>query len=116
LAVNAFLSCPGSFPSAKTATKGQGSYVGAGLLLWQGNNSFVRFLRDATGESGCRLHVSVEVFKDGMGGYFLGDKEPPNEPTTLRVERRSWKYRFAYSSDGVAWEEIGVGSSKIVVR
>ncbi|HEV3146633.1 MAG TPA: TIGR03067 domain-containing protein, partial [Gemmataceae bacterium] len=95
---------PFNRPKPNTAATGKNSYVGAGLVLWQDSNNFVRFFRAANGESGM-LVASVEVFKDGKAVAW-GDEEIPDEATHLRIERHGDRCRFLYGPDGQKWTEI----------
>lgn len=85
------------------------SYHGAGLLLWQNEESYVR-LESATygGSSGPRY----ALFERRAGGQVVGGIDPArfridDEPTSLRLERRGSELRaFARQGDD-EWREVG---------
>ena len=87
----------------------QQGYHGAGLLLWQNEESYVR-LESATygGSSGPRY----ALFERRAGGLLVGGLDPAlfridDEPTSFRLERRGSELRaFARQGDG-EWREVG---------
>jgi regulation of enolase protein 1 (concanavalin A-like superfamily) len=102
-------------PQAKTSTNKAGnSLVAAGLLVWQDEKNFVRFLQAAMGETGA-LGGSLEVYRDGkfIGG---GSTATDDKATHLKLSRKGNAFSFAVSADGKDWSEIkgeGVDLGKI---
>ena len=95
-------------PKAKTSVTKQGnSYVAAGLLVWQDEKTFIRWLRAANGERG-DLFVHVEPYKESKsntstGRVLASSRLIPDEPTFLRLERGQGKFTFSWSKDGQTW-------------
>lgn len=83
------------------------SYLGAGLLLWQDERNFVRFLRAATA-SPRRTFVHFEHFRDGRLIASTG-LDVPNRLTALRAVRAGNTFRFYWRSDGGQWSQYAVG-------
>jgi regulation of enolase protein 1 (concanavalin A-like superfamily) len=95
-------------PQAGTATgKDKNSYVGAGLLVWQDEKTFLRCLRAALGERG-DVYVHVEAFQKGkrlIGRYFVTIKTRviPDQAVYLRVQRQGKQLTAWHSLDGKQW-------------
>ncbi len=93
-----------AFPPPETGFGGiPKNYIGAGLVLWQDANNFVRFLRAANGATGA-MFIHLESYRDGQvaGGNAW---DIPNVSTALRVVRTGNAISFSYSTDGHNWTE-----------
>jgi uncharacterized protein (TIGR03067 family) len=88
-------------PKPNTSSNGKNSYVGAGLLVWQDDSNFVRFMRGANGESG-RLIAAVEVYGNGRR-LTSAEVDLNDEPLLLRIERIKGRFQYRFSYDGVKW-------------
>ena len=91
---------PGDTANSKAGV----TYVGAGLVLWQDEKNFMRFVRAARGER--IVHSHLELFRDGRtvgdgGGALTADK-----PTLLKLTRKGNSFSFAVSEDGKDWTEL----------
>ncbi len=98
-------------PNTATGKTIKVSYVGAGLLIWLDEKTFVRHLRAASGERGT-VSVHLEAFRDAHSHkvtYAPGDarKVSKDKATYLRVERRGDELTFSTSVDGKQWAAIG---------
>ncbi|HEV3143576.1 MAG TPA: family 16 glycoside hydrolase, partial [Gemmataceae bacterium] len=98
---------PFTLPAPKTATTGINSFVGAGLLVWQDSQNFIRLLRAGNGESwGRRPFAALEIFRDGKPAFTRYVYNMADEPTSLRAVRRGKSWEFFFSNDGENWTEI----------
>lgn len=84
------------------------NYHGAGLLLWQDERNFVRFLRAANGATQ-KVFVHLEYFRDGRMLLSEGININ-NVPVALRIVRSGEAYRLAYSAAGSDWGEFRTSS------
>lgn len=93
----------GMFPRAKLKDPhGRNSYFGAGLILWQSPERYVRMFRAslASGQDG-RPRAHAEAILDGKRDqqvvYVVEDA------TWLQIERKGAKVYLRHSPDGVNW-------------
>lgn len=98
-------------PKSFTGKNVKVSYVGAGLLVWVNDKTFVRCLRAARGEEGI-VFVHLEAFLDGNSyrvAFEPGDARRLNkdQATYLRVQRTQDTLTFSTSIDGHQWSAIG---------
>ncbi len=80
------------------------TFQGAGILVWQDMNNYIRLDRAAGyfGDRGMVHHVLVESRNDGRPGK--GAMVPTRDgPTVIRLERRGGEFTCTYSSDGKTW-------------
>lgn len=79
------------------------NYVAAGILLWQDERNFVRFLRAGNGATR-NVFIHLEYFRDGRmaAGSSLNIS---SQPTVLRIARAGSSFRFQWSLDGRQWRE-----------
>jgi regulation of enolase protein 1 (concanavalin A-like superfamily) len=83
-------------------------FLGAGLLLWQDENNYLRLERTSIySPEGKRLHqVMLEFCRDGktLPGVF---RDARDSDITLKFDRRGSEVRCSYTSDnGRNWPEI----------
>jgi len=94
------------------------SYVGAGLLVWLDEKTFVRCLRAARGEGG-GVGIHLEAFQDAKPHkvtYVSAEarRVDKSRGVYLRVERRGDDLTFSTSADGEQWTVVGrVGDLKL---
>lgn len=86
-------------PPESDSSGGRYAYLGAGVLLWQDEDNYVRFERAALSP---RRYASIERF---TGGKRVGEKSQdlPAAATWFRVSRRGDRFRFEWSRDGRKW-------------
>ena len=97
----------GAFPLPQAGPGGvKDSYVGAGLLLWQDERNFVRFIRAANGATR-KEYIHFEYFRDGQLAVSTA-LNFPNPPAALRVVRTGNDFRYYWSFDGTKWVEYPV--------
>lgn len=98
-------------PNTFTGKNIRVSYVGAGLLVWLDDKTFVRCLRAASGERGA-VYVHLEAFRDAHSHQVTYHpsavgKVAVDQDTYLRVERVDDMLTFYAGVDGEQWTEIG---------
>ncbi len=98
----------GDFVPAKTATRGPYSWIGAGLLVWVKEGTFLRWERAGWHErKPSTLYANWEVRQDGVlknvGHNFPSLSE---EETYLRLRRRGNTILASYSEDGQQWHDV----------
>jgi regulation of enolase protein 1 (concanavalin A-like superfamily) len=97
------------------------AFQGAGLLVWQDPDNYLRFERAAMSGPSQPLtqKVIVEVCRDGKpSGHVY--KDTSDRPVFLRLTRRGDDLECAYSPDGKTWlsvkkSEIALFPSKVRV-
>lgn len=95
-------------PGTQSLKKFPFTFQGAGLLVWQDENNYVRLERTSTffTVEKKRLHqVLVEVCKEGKTTSSTLRDAKDND-LTLKVERRGGELRFSFSPDGKTWLEV----------
>jgi S1-C subfamily serine protease/regulation of enolase protein 1 (concanavalin A-like superfamily) len=79
-------------------------FNGAGLLIWQDQNNYMRFERSAgtAGELTAVHRVLLEVCKNGnpSGHVYI---DVPEAPTYLRIERKEGDIQCMFGPDGKKW-------------
>ncbi len=85
-------------------------FMGAGLLLWQDENSYIRLERACfVNRMGNReYYASFELRKDGKVDRFADSTDLPllNKDQYLRLERRGDNILAAISEDGKKWVSL----------
>jgi regulation of enolase protein 1 (concanavalin A-like superfamily) len=91
---------PGNMPLDKLPI----SFQGAGLLLWQDTNNFIRFERAVLSSTEIAMthQVMFESCREGMPGTHM-DRRIPDHPVYLRIDRRADEINCLYSSDRKTW-------------
>ena len=79
------------------------SYVGAGLLVWVNEGTFIRLLRADDGIAS-NLFAGLEAYQDGKQILFENAALPLGAPGYLRIERREGKLQCSSSADGENWQ------------
>lgn len=83
------------------------TYQGAGLLVWQDENNYIRLERSSIySAERRRLHqVLFELVRDGK---VVTDtlRDARESDLTLKIERRGSEFRCSYSPDGKTWLEV----------
>lgn len=95
---------PGELRAPVNSVKGVPviTFQGAGLLLWQDSNNYVRLERVAM-YTGKRMHkVMFESCKDGKQGKNEF-REVREGTVRLRMERRGTQFTYSYTTDGKTW-------------
>jgi serine/threonine protein kinase/regulation of enolase protein 1 (concanavalin A-like superfamily) len=94
---------PDRTPAASASRAGY-AVAGAGLLVWQDENNFVRFVRAYTPVD-AKMPVRVEQhwFRNGSPGGGLGSPDTP----WLQLERKAGRVVLRTSADGRSWVEVG---------
>ena len=94
---------PGTLPD-------RAPFNGAGLLLWQDENNYIRFerasfVRDGDNRS---YYASFEQRKDGQTVRFAEATDLPlrDEDTYVRLERRGDEIHASASHDGKEWQSL----------
>src|SRR5262249_28429179 len=96
---------PGSEPAIHRNSRLPFTFQGAGLLLWQDANNYLRLERTA-GTSGSSLtlvhRLLLEVCKGGRpaGHIYL---DVPEGPLYLRLERHGEDLRCMFGQNGKTW-------------
>jgi regulation of enolase protein 1 (concanavalin A-like superfamily) len=103
-------------PSGKTTAKEYDPYHGAGILLWQDEDNYVRLEIAADVQHGkSRPYVNFEYRKDGAlaasRGLKIGDGS-----SHLRMERRGDEIHAAFGPDGVHWTSFPALTAKLKDR
>ena len=102
---------PGSDP-VKNAPVFNGmpiAFNGVGLLVWQGEGSFIRLERAVWTQNGRNFFPQV-VCEVWMGGQLIGGAVPDvpgaGSPLGLRIQRLGGTFICSYSLDDKAWLEV----------
>jgi hypothetical protein len=90
-------------PTGRTTIKAYAPYHGAGILLWQDGESYVRLEIAADLHRGkTRAYANFELRKDGVLAVSRGLKIDDGS-TYLRLRRRGDEIYAAFGPDGVHW-------------
>lgn len=92
-------------PKANTASNKDkpASFVGSGLLVWQDDKNFVRFLRAANADrKDFPVFVAAEYFAEGKMAAG-GAAKTADQDTLLRIERKKGRITLSESADGKSW-------------
>lgn len=83
------------------------SYHGAGLLLWVDDQTYMRLERCVItgGRQGTKPYLNWDL-REGARNQGTHAGEAPDEPMTLRLERRGGQICGAFSLDGKAWTDL----------
>jgi regulation of enolase protein 1 (concanavalin A-like superfamily) len=83
------------------------TFQGAGLIVWQDENNYLRLERTAifTAEKKRLNQVLVELCKEGKVASFL-PRDTSDTDIALKFERRGSEVRCHYSPDGKTWLEV----------
>ena len=96
---------PGTEPLKDPKGRSLGiAFQGAGIVLWEDQNNFVRLERTCGTAGGLTLvsRLLVEVYKDGKeSGHFYHDV--PDGPMNLMMARKDGAIRCLFSNDGKKW-------------
>jgi len=82
------------------------AYHGAGLLLWQDGQTYIRLERAAVVQDVDKVlhYANFELRKDGKLVELEGNSfEIPDGDTYLRLERRGGRIFGSFSEDGIRW-------------
>jgi regulation of enolase protein 1 (concanavalin A-like superfamily) len=96
-------------PPAESVVEGRRAFQGAGLLLCQDDNNYLRLERAVLVADGQAFHyASFEIRKDGKCLRFASASDLPlsDRDTLLRLERRDKKIVAAVSQDGAKWNSL----------
>ena len=102
---------PGGEAAEGVAARGRSSYNGAGILLWDSGNNYIRLERNAWVLDGGRRHSYSPLFeywKDNKNTTPSAGRQKSffkGECTYLRMTRHGDNIRAAVSNDGVEWIE-----------
>jgi regulation of enolase protein 1 (concanavalin A-like superfamily) len=90
-------------PGGKSQSASYLPYDGAGLLLWQDSNNYLRFERAAIMSDGTlRPYMNYERWQGGSQVSSRGTPYP-DEPVVLRIERKGNQILASFSPDGKRW-------------
>jgi serine/threonine protein kinase/regulation of enolase protein 1 (concanavalin A-like superfamily) len=90
-------------PSDRATMKQYAPYHGAGILLWQDANNYLRLeIAADVHKHRIRRYANYELRKDGTLAASRGIKIE-DASTYLRLERRGNAFQAAFSPDGVRW-------------
>jgi hypothetical protein len=100
-------------PSGRATMKEYAPYHGAGVLLWQDGDNYLRLEIAADLHEGrVRPYVNYELRKDGALAVSRGIKIEDGS-TYLRLERRGDEFRAAFGPDGVRWTALPPINAKL---
>ena len=90
-------------PSDRATMKEYAPYHGAGILLWQDADNYLRLeIAADVHKHRIRRYANYELRKDGTLAASRGIKIEDGS-TYLRLERRGEEFQGAFSPDGVRW-------------
>lgn len=100
----------GAFPPGTTSlVSGRRAFQGAGLVLWQDSNNYVRLERaQLVVQEQTMSYASFELRRNGQFERAGNASEHPlqGNATSLRLERHGDKISASVSSDGVQWTSL----------
>jgi regulation of enolase protein 1 (concanavalin A-like superfamily) len=106
----------GNYPqNATTKVPGRPPFHGAGILLWQDKNNYIRLERASVAARG-GLHNYISFEKREAGEFNFGTSERQTKPIklanaaqgiSLRMVRRQDQVMAFYSVDGKQWQSVG---------
>lgn len=93
-------------PDAKSTAPKNVAYNGAGILVWQNSDNFIRLERGAMLRGG--KVGTIVAFEEREGGYrgAVHNEVFPGGDCYLRVERKGSRIAGAISSDGSRWKTL----------
>jgi squalene-hopene/tetraprenyl-beta-curcumene cyclase len=92
-------------PGGKCTRPGGFPYNGAGLLLWNDQNNYLRLERAAILRDG-KLIPYVNFEERSNRRPSGGGASIPNEPVSLRLARRGSEITASVSTDGRSWHQL----------
>jgi serine/threonine protein kinase/regulation of enolase protein 1 (concanavalin A-like superfamily) len=103
-------------PTGKTTVQEYAPYHGAGILLWQDQENYVRLEIAADLQHGkVRPYVNFEYRKDGVLADSRGQKIT-DDSSYLRLKRRGAEILAAFGPDGIRWTSFPPLTAKLKNR
>src|SRR5260370_935666 len=100
-------------PAGKTTFKEYAPYHGAGILVWQDKENYIRLEIAADIQNGKpRPYANFELRKDGALAVSRGIKIADGS-TYLRLKRRGDEFTGAFGPDGVRWTSFPLMSARL---
>jgi regulation of enolase protein 1 (concanavalin A-like superfamily) len=94
-------------PGSRGTVGGRRPYQGAGLLIWQDEENYLRLKRAGLARDGSsRSYVNLEL-RERARKVVSREEDIPDRVAYLRLERRGGRLFAAVSPDGVQWRTLG---------
>ena len=94
-------------PSPPSTAPPNSPFVGAGLVLMDGDRTYARLEVDSVaGGDKIRRYANWELRLDGKNAFGIAQPSPEDRPTGLRLERQGDRLLASFSQDGASWTKL----------